>query len=196
MHTPDPAEPRAGQSPANPAGASSDAQPLSPPADEAIGAITLIAARRWQPSHVVWGMLFAILAVIAFWSVIPGVSMGDHECYVAETSKEMLADGDWVVPHFSGMPRLQKSPLAYWCVAGLAKALDRLSDPVARLPSGLFGLALVGLMAAFGRRVFGTAALGWFAAVVTGFSGVWLFFTHDDDGGFAGHLSGGLNEIA
>jgi 4-amino-4-deoxy-L-arabinose transferase len=165
------------QGAAGPAGAPSDDQPAARP-DEAIGAITLIAARRWQPSRLVWVMLFASLAVMAFWSVISGVSMGDHECYVAETSREMLADGDWVVPHFSGMPRLQKSPLAYWCVAGLAKALGRLSDPVVRLPSGLFGLALAGLMAAFGRRAFGAAALGWFAAAVTGFSGAWLLSAH------------------
>jgi 4-amino-4-deoxy-L-arabinose transferase len=167
------------QGAARPAGRSSQTQASPSATEEAIGAITLIAARRWQPSRLVWGVLFASLTVIAFWSFIPGVSLGDHECYVAETSREMLADGDWIVPHFSGMPRLQKSPLAYWCVAGLATVLGRFSDTVVRMPSGIFGLALAGLMAGFGRRVFGAAALAWFAAAVTGFSGAWLFFTHD-----------------
>lgn len=147
--------------------------------DEALAAITLIAARRWQPSRAAWAMLFGCLTVIALWSFMPGVSLGDHECYVAQTSKEMLADGDWVIPHYAGMPRLQKSPLAYWCVVGLSKVAGRFNEHMVRLPSGLAGLALAGLMAAFAWRVFGTAALAWFAAAVTGFSGAWLLNTHN-----------------
>jgi 4-amino-4-deoxy-L-arabinose transferase len=148
--------------------------------DEPLGAITLIAARRWRPSLLAWAMLFGCLGIVALWSLMPGgISLGDHECYVAQTSKEMLDNGDWVIPHYSGMPRLQKSPLAYWCVAALAKATGRFNDHIVRLPSGFAGLALAGLMAAFGWRAFGTAALGWFAAAVTGFSGAWLLNTHN-----------------
>ncbi len=148
-------------------------------ADEALGTITQIAARRWQPSTAAWAGLYACLVVMAAWSLFPGPSLGEHECYVAQTSREMLADGDWAMPHFSGMPRLQKGPLAYWCVAGLAKAPGRLNDAVVRLPSGISGVALAVLMALFARRAFGTSGLAWFAATVTGFSGAWIFHTHN-----------------
>lgn len=148
------------------------------PTLEALGSITMIAARRWRPSTWVWTGLFAAVAVVAFWSLLPGPTLNDHECFVAQTSKEMLERGDWVVPYFSGMPRLQKSPLAYWMVATVSTVLGRFSDPVTRLPSAIAAVALVGLMAAFGRRAFGASALGWFAGVVTAFSAVWLFYSH------------------
>ncbi len=118
----------------------------SEPAIESLGSITLIAARRWNPSAYVWAGLFIAASVVAFWSLLPGPTLNNHECLVAQTSREMLDRGDWVVPYFSGMPRLQKSPLAYWSVATISDTLHRFSDPIVRLPSAIYAVALVALM--------------------------------------------------
>ena len=37
-----------------------------------------------------------------------------QEARIAETAREMVVDGDWLVPHYNGEVRLQKPPLTYW----------------------------------------------------------------------------------
>src|SRR4051812_42051687 len=39
---------------------------------------------------------------------------GAHEGRVVATAREMLADGDWLIPHCNGQLRLRKPPLPYW----------------------------------------------------------------------------------
>lgn len=151
---------------------------IGEPTLDSPGSIILIAAHRWTPSLLAWVCLLATVGVVAFWSLLPGPTLNDHECLVAQTSREMMDGGDWIVPHFSGMPRLQKSPLAYWSVVAASRILGRFSDPVVRLPSALYAVALAGLMALFAWRAFGSAALAWFCGAVTAFSAVWLFYSH------------------
>ena len=51
------------------------------------------------------------------------INLGDRPIYkiqevrIAETAREMLASGDWVVPRYNGELRLQKPPLPYWLTA-------------------------------------------------------------------------------
>jgi 4-amino-4-deoxy-L-arabinose transferase len=58
----------------------------------------------------------------------------------AQTSRQMLQSGDWVVPHFLDMPRTAKPALIYWCQA-TAMAVVGDAGPAAnfaaRLPSAL-----------------------------------------------------------
>src|SRR5690606_9678498 len=90
-----------------------------------------------------------------------------HEIFVAQTSREMLAAGEWVVPTFNSEPRLVKPPLMYWLVMGLAEATNRDVSPLlARFPSALSGVALVALAIWLGAVVYDRRA-GIIAGVLT-----------------------------
>jgi 4-amino-4-deoxy-L-arabinose transferase-like glycosyltransferase len=62
-----------------------------------------------------------------------------QEARIAETSREMVVDGDWLVPHYNGELRLQKPPLTYWTTA-LSYKIFGVSEQAARAPSLFFGL--------------------------------------------------------
>ena len=54
----------------------------------------------------------------------------------AQIPREMLARGDWVVPHLQGEPYLDKPPLFYWLVMG-AYRLFGVDESAARLVPAL-----------------------------------------------------------
>ena len=62
------------------------------------------------------GFLVLFAFAFAFWG---GRSLMDSsEARYGEVAREMLRDGDWLVPHLHGHPHLTKPPLAYWMFAG------------------------------------------------------------------------------
>jgi 4-amino-4-deoxy-L-arabinose transferase-like glycosyltransferase len=68
-------------------------------------------------------------------------------------SDEMLQSGDWVVPHFNGLLRVDKPVLLYWLqLAGYTTF--GVNEFSARLPSALAALATVLLTYELGRRLF------------------------------------------
>jgi 4-amino-4-deoxy-L-arabinose transferase-like glycosyltransferase len=70
----------------------------------------------------------------------------------------MLASGEWLVPELNAQVRLQKPPLAYWAAAASYRALGRVNETAARLPSALCALATVLLAAVLAGRLFGPRA--------------------------------------
>ena len=82
-------------------------------------------------------------------------TLDGHEVLVAQTAREMLRTGDWIVPRFAGEPRLQKPPLAYWLVAATFAITGQQSELTARLPTALATVLLVWLVAWFAARCFG-----------------------------------------
>ncbi|MBI1848758.1 MAG: glycosyltransferase family 39 protein [Planctomycetes bacterium] len=86
------------------------------------------------------------------------------ESRYAEIPREMLATGDFIVPHLWGVPYLEKPPLGYWLVAG-AFALLGTSEWVARLVPALFTVATIALVGVHGSRLLGRRG-GLLAAVV------------------------------
>ncbi len=84
-------------------------------------------------------------------SVVP---LSDHEGLVAVTATETL-EGNWIVPHFDGQIRLQKTPLMYWAVAGLGKIAGGINEFVVRLPSAFSATGVALLMAILAARMFG-----------------------------------------
>ena len=82
-----------------------------------------------------------------------------QEVRIAETAREMLESGEWVVPRFNGELRLQKPPLPYWLTAASYRLAG--ADAVAtRLPAALAGLGLALLIWAWTRRELGVEAAG------------------------------------
>jgi len=111
----------------------------------------------------------AMLLFVALMAPAPALS--EHEAFVAQTAREIRESGHWVVPQFAGAPRVRKTPLPYWTVAGLSLLTGRIDEFTARLPSALAGIGTVlciGSMAgrSLGRRT-GRVAI-WLAACCVG----------------------------
>lgn len=111
------------------------------------------------PSGWAWGLLVGavlLLALLVATSAdIATRPLETHEIFVAQTAREMLASGDWILPTFNAEPRLVKPPLMYWLVMALAEAIARDVSPlVARLPSALSGVAVVALAIWLGAIVY------------------------------------------
>jgi 4-amino-4-deoxy-L-arabinose transferase len=68
------------------------------------------------------------------------------ELRYAEMAREMLASGDWVVPHLAGMPYLEKPPFGIW-LGALAQWLFGTSAWAVRAPA-LFSTFLTALLLA------------------------------------------------
>ena len=123
------------------------------------------AARpRWDRRHTAI-VLLALVVGAAGSATLP---LDDHEVFVAQTAQEMRDRHDWLVPYFLGKPRLNKPPLSYWLVAGLAEASasPRVTPWQARAPSILGGAGVVALtmMIALALADAEVAALaGWIA---------------------------------
>jgi 4-amino-4-deoxy-L-arabinose transferase-like glycosyltransferase len=90
-----------------------------------------------------------------------------HEGRVMVTAREMLASGEWVVPHSNGKVRLQKPPLPYWATAAMWKASDRVEPWLARLPAAACGAVATVLVMSLARQTLGRTA-----GVIAG--GIWV----------------------
>lgn len=85
------------------------------------------------------------------------------EAVFSEASREMLETGDWLTPTYNYENRYDKPIFFYWVQASSLK-LFGVNEFAARLPSALAGLALLGLIYAYVRRISGETAAFWSAA--------------------------------
>ena len=115
--------------------------------------------RRWLAPLA----LAALLGGLLFAGLGGDVPLRSHECLLAETARNMylgrpvqLADGSrpspWLVPNFNDVPRLRKTPLPYWAVAGLAYLTGAVDEWTARMPSALAALGTALITLALVRR--------------------------------------------
>jgi len=101
--------------------------------------------------------LFAF--VLFGYAMVGGRPLTMHEAIVPQSAREMLADGDWIIPKGGGRPWLERPPLPQWITAAVAWAAGRADrEWVVRLPPALMGTGaalVVAWMAAgwFGRTV-------------------------------------------
>jgi len=115
--------------------------------------------------------------VVAFYKLGSYRTLTQHEAFVAVVSQEMVTTGDWVVPRFGGLPRLNKPPLAYWTVGVTALLLGEHSEWTSRLPFAVSALLLAALVGWWGGRWYGRGA-GLAAALIQLTSVYVLNFSH------------------
>jgi 4-amino-4-deoxy-L-arabinose transferase-like glycosyltransferase len=110
------------------------------------------------------------------------VSLGQRGLYnpdegrYAEIPREMLASGDWVIPHLNGLVYIEKPPLQYWATA-ISEAVFGQNDWAARLYIGLCALATLYATWALVRREWDAAAAAR-AAIMLGSSLLFILLGH------------------
>jgi len=92
----------------------------------------------------------------------------------AEVAREMLALGQWSVPHFDLLPYLDKPVLLFWAIGGAFWTFG-VSEFSARLPSAVSAAATIALTGVLGRRLLGIRG-GVIASVVVATAPLMLAF--------------------
>jgi 4-amino-4-deoxy-L-arabinose transferase-like glycosyltransferase len=105
-----------------------------------------------------------LAAVLALGFDLGGYPLFDpDEGRNAEVAREMAASNDYVLPHFDGLPYLDK-PIVYFAAAAASIEVLGPTETAARLPAYLFTLATLIVVVWFVRRRWGTDA-GWLAGL-------------------------------
>jgi 4-amino-4-deoxy-L-arabinose transferase-like glycosyltransferase len=132
--------------------------------------MTFRTAKRFVfPLLGLWALLYASF------SLVKPPLLDDADSMHAEAAREMLLRHDWITPHLDGIRWLGSPPLLNWSTAA-SFGIFGVSDWAARLPMALYALALFAAAFALGRRMFGSPAAGFYAALalMTSF-GIFLF---------------------
>ncbi|MGR3309467.1 MAG: ArnT family glycosyltransferase [Candidatus Brocadiales bacterium] len=110
-----------------------------------------------------------ILVMIGMASFLPNLAGRDlwepDELRCAEVAREMLADGNWIVPHLEGEIYPDKPPLFFWLIAISSSCLGGLSAFAVRLPSALAGIGGMLIIFFFGKRL-GNKWTGFLASLI------------------------------
>jgi len=139
---------------------------------------TTSATANWRADTGAWPTrLTSCLAILlwlaaAYFGLTYGPGLGDHEVIVAESGRQILQTGDWIVPCYLDIPFVVKPPLSAWlaAAAGLVLPPDSLTGmPVsateARLPSAIAALLTAFVLYQLGRSMFSRRA-AWISAFV------------------------------
>jgi 4-amino-4-deoxy-L-arabinose transferase-like glycosyltransferase len=117
-----------------------------------------LSARWTYPS------LAALLAVLWFALLPLRPLFNPDEGRYAEIPREMLAGGDWVIPHLNGLAYIEKPPLQYWATAA-ALAVFGHGEFAARFYTACCALATLSVVWLVAWTLWQTAA-AWRAAAV------------------------------
>ncbi len=97
------------------------------------------------------------------------INLGNPDIYIldeaknAECAREMLVNGDYIVPYFNGQLRTDKPPLHYFFMA-LSYQVFGVSAFSARFFSAVFGALTIAIVFAFCRRFF-SIRVAWLSAL-------------------------------
>lgn len=113
----------------------------------------------------------AELLVLGLAALLFLLALGGHdlwapdEPYFGEGAREMVVDGEWLVPHVNGKVTTDKPPLFFWTIAVLSLPGGEVTAWTARLPSVLAALGVLLLVIRLARRL-GGDRLTWLAPLV------------------------------
>ncbi len=89
-------------------------------------------------------------------ALAPSRSLTGHESVLPQNSREMLADGDWLIPKVGGEPWLERPPLPDWVLCGIYTLFGTSSnDRVARFTAVLMATLIVLLVGWMGGVLLG-----------------------------------------
>jgi 4-amino-4-deoxy-L-arabinose transferase-like glycosyltransferase len=112
---------------------------------------------EWQRAKPV--LIGAALCLTVLWFALLGgrpLYEPDEGRY-AEIPREMLAGGDWIIPHLNALAYLEKPPLQYWITASFYKTLGE-NEGTARLCTGLAGYLSLATIFLVAYRLWGFEA--------------------------------------
>ncbi|MGH7724627.1 MAG: ArnT family glycosyltransferase [Candidatus Eiseniibacteriota bacterium] len=112
------------------------------------------------------GAAFATLAAAILFAHLGETHLANFDdCYYAQKAKEMVRGGDWLTPHFAGIPRLDNAPLFLWLMA-LAMRVLGVTNFAAILFSAVSGVLCIVLVRRVALRLGFDAFTAWMAAFV------------------------------
>jgi 4-amino-4-deoxy-L-arabinose transferase-like glycosyltransferase len=82
-----------------------------------------------------------------------------------EIAREVLEIGDWIIPYYNFLPRIEK-PMFFYAATAASYKLFGVSEAAARLPSALAALGILVMTYFFVRRISGVRAALWSALVL------------------------------
>ncbi|HJX31264.1 MAG TPA: glycosyltransferase family 39 protein [Thermodesulfobacteriota bacterium] len=111
-----------------------------------------------------------LLLVISFVAIFfqLGSRSFENQCYIryAEVAREMIRSGDWIVPRLEGELFLHKPALLIWLIALPSALVGKVTPLLARLPSALSAVAIIGLTYFLGKRMFRDFRVGALAGLI------------------------------
>ncbi len=107
-----------------------------------------------KPFLLLFPLALAGLLFLFFYRLADRDLWSSHEARAAMDAQSVLDGDDWALPHlYDGRAELQKPPLYYWLVAGVARLTGGDVDAWAvRLPAALAALGCVGVLFFLGRE--------------------------------------------
>jgi hypothetical protein len=109
-----------------------------------------------QGSRAPWLLLLVCVPTL-FWGIWSVSFLDPDEGLYGAIAQEMVQRGDWITPHFNGLPYLEKPPLYFW-LGALMFALFGPSEWGVRFWSALPALGSVLLTWRMGRWLYGPSA--------------------------------------
>ncbi len=111
-------------------------------------------------------LLLTISVVAIFFQL--GSRSFENQCYIryAEVAREMIRSGDWIVPRLEGELFLHKPALIIWLIALPSALVGKVTPLLARLPSALSAVAIIGLTYFLGKRMFRDFRVGALAGLI------------------------------
>jgi len=114
-----------------------------------------LSSSGWKPRAVHLVLATLVAGGMFLFRLAQDLPLSAAECLVGQTTREMDATDNWLVPRFSDEPQPARPPLAYWMAALSGRLLGRLDALSLRLPSAVAGFGCLLALGSLARTLFG-----------------------------------------